>query len=119
MLVKHTAAGLELWLPDYPGNLFFNTLGNLAQHPLAGLLWVDYEDGGLLRGRPRRAAVGEADRAPWPGAQRVLRLLVLGGVARAGAALAVDAGAACAAVQCDAADGGDPASTPTRMTRSR
>ena len=115
VLAKHTAAGLELWLPDYPGNLFFNTLGNLAQHPLAGLLWVDYEDGG-----PRRAAV-ERGR-PCALARRPARAAVVGagwGVARAGAALAVDAGAACAAVQCDAADGGDPASTPTRMTRSR
>ena len=84
VLAKHTAAGLELWLPDYPGNLFFNTLGNLAQHPLAGLLWVDYEDGGLLHVAARAELLwSEADRAPWPGAQRVLRLLVLGGVWRA------------------------------------
>lgn len=30
-----------LWLPDYPGNFFFNTLGNLLIHPFAGLLCVD------------------------------------------------------------------------------
>ncbi|GDY38658.1 pyridoxamine 5'-phosphate oxidase family protein [Acidovorax sp. NB1] len=84
VLAKHTAEGLELWLPDYPGNLFFNTLGNLAQHPLAGLLWVDYEDGGLLHVAARAELLwGETDRAPWPGAQRVLRLQVLGGVWRA------------------------------------
>lgn len=84
VLAKHKAEGLELWLPDYPGNLFFNTLGNLAQHPLAGLLWVDYEDGGLLHVAARAELLwGEADRAPWPGAQRVLRLLVLGGMWRA------------------------------------
>ena len=84
VLAKHTAEGLELWLPDYPGNLFFNTLGNLAQHPLAGLLWVDYEDGGLLHVAARAELLwSEADLAPWPGAQRVLRLLVLGGVWRA------------------------------------
>lgn len=84
VLAKHTADGVELWLPDYPGNLFFNTLGNLAQHPLAGLLWVDYEDGGLLHVAARAELLwGEADRAPWPGAQRVLRLQVLGGVWRA------------------------------------
>jgi hypothetical protein len=78
--VEQTADGLELRLPDYPGNLFFNTLGNLAQHPLAGLLWVDYDDGGLLHVAARAELLwGEADRAPWPGAQRVLRLQVLGG----------------------------------------
>lgn len=84
VLAKHTADGVELWLPDYPGNLFFNTLGNLAQHPLAGLLWVDYEDGGLLHVAARAELLwSEADRAPWPGAQRVLRLQVLAGVWRA------------------------------------
>lgn len=82
--VADSRQGLELWLPDYPGNLFFNTLGNLAQRPLAGLLWVDYDDGGLLHVAARAELLwGEAERAPWPGAQRVLRLLVLGGVWRA------------------------------------
>lgn len=76
--------GNVLTIPDFAGNLFFNTLGNLAQHPLAGLLWVDYEDGGLLHVAARAELLwSEADRAPWPGAQRVLRLLVLGGVWRA------------------------------------
>jgi len=31
-----------LWIPDYPGNGMFNTLGNLAVHPAAGLLFVDF-----------------------------------------------------------------------------
>jgi predicted pyridoxine 5'-phosphate oxidase superfamily flavin-nucleotide-binding protein len=82
--VEHAREGLVLSLPDYPGNLFFNTLGNLALHPLAGLLWVDYDAGGLLHVAARaELRWGEADRAPWPGAQRVLRLQVLGGVWRA------------------------------------
>lgn len=81
-----TANGLVLTLPDYPGNLFFNTLGNLALHPQAGLLWVDYEDGGLLHVAARAELLwDEASRARWPGAQRVLRLQVLGGVWRANA----------------------------------
>lgn len=82
--VAQTPAGVVLSLPDYPGNLFFNTLGNLAQHPLAGLLWVDYDGGGLLHVAARAELQwGEAERAPWPGAQRVLRLRVLCGVWRA------------------------------------
>ncbi|MFY3382721.1 pyridoxamine 5'-phosphate oxidase family protein [Paracidovorax sp. MALMAid1276] len=82
--VEHTPDGVVLSLPDYPGNLFFNTLGNLAQHPLAGLLWVDYDGGGLLHVAARaELRWSEADSAPWPGAQRVLRLQVLGGVWRA------------------------------------
>lgn len=83
---EHTAEGLVLSLPDYPGNLFFNTLGNLALHPQAGLLWVDYEESGLLHVAARAELLwDEASRACWPGAQRVLRLHVQGGLWRANA----------------------------------
>jgi len=34
--------GEELWIPDYPGNGMFNTLGNLRLNPSAGLLFVDF-----------------------------------------------------------------------------
>ncbi len=75
--VAHTAGGVVLSLPDYPGNQFFNTLGNLALHPLAGLLVVDYEEGGLLHIAAQAEVLwDDAARAPWPGAQRVLRLTV-------------------------------------------
>jgi predicted pyridoxine 5'-phosphate oxidase superfamily flavin-nucleotide-binding protein len=36
-------------VPDYPGNLFFNTLGNLILNPRAGLLFVDFGRGDLLQ----------------------------------------------------------------------
>jgi uncharacterized protein len=32
----------RLWIPDYPGNSMFNTLGNLRLHPRAGLLFFDH-----------------------------------------------------------------------------
>lgn len=71
------AHGVVLRLPDYPGNLFFNTLGNLQRHPLAGLLVVDYEGGGLLHIAAQATVLwDEAARAPWPGAQRMLQLSV-------------------------------------------
>jgi len=35
--------GNHLWIPDYQGNSMFNTLGNLAVNPPAGLLFVDFE----------------------------------------------------------------------------
>ena len=38
-----------LEFPDYPGNNMFNTLGNLARHPRAGLLFVDFDSGDLLQ----------------------------------------------------------------------
>jgi ferredoxin-NADP reductase/predicted pyridoxine 5'-phosphate oxidase superfamily flavin-nucleotide-binding protein len=37
-----------LTIPDYLGNFHFNTLGNLQQHPRAGLLFIDFETGDLL-----------------------------------------------------------------------
>lgn len=69
--------GVVLSLPDYPGNQFFNTLGNLALHPQAGVLVVDYEEGGLLHIAAQAEVLwDDSARAPWPGAQRVLRLAV-------------------------------------------
>lgn len=38
-----------LVIPDYAGNNFFNTLGNFVRHPVAGLLFVDFERGDLLQ----------------------------------------------------------------------
>lgn len=43
------ADGDALWIPDYAGNSMFNTLGNLAVHPRAGLLFVDFADGETLQ----------------------------------------------------------------------
>ncbi|MBU6418945.1 MAG: pyridoxamine 5'-phosphate oxidase family protein [Proteobacteria bacterium] len=42
-------AGDTLVIPDYLGNLFFNTLGNLLLNPRAGLLFPDFETGDLLQ----------------------------------------------------------------------
>ncbi|HET9772630.1 MAG TPA: pyridoxamine 5'-phosphate oxidase family protein [Acidimicrobiia bacterium] len=39
----------RLWVPDYPGNSMFNTLGNLRVHPRAGLLFVDFAAAGALQ----------------------------------------------------------------------
>src|SRR5262245_22136278 len=45
----------SLSFPDYAGNNMFNTLGNLAADPRAGLLFVDFERGDLVQvtGRAR------------------------------------------------------------------
>jgi uncharacterized protein len=40
--------GTRLWLPDYAGNNAFNTLGNLARYPHAGLLFPNFESGDVL-----------------------------------------------------------------------
>ncbi|MEN5179320.1 pyridoxamine 5'-phosphate oxidase family protein [Comamonas testosteroni] len=79
--VAQTEQGITLSMPDYPGNQFFNTLGNLAQHPLAGLLFVDYDSGGLLHVATETELMWDAAAcAPWPGALRVLRFKVLEGL---------------------------------------
>ncbi len=43
------AEGNRLTIPDYAGNLFFNTLGNLQANPIAGLLFVDFASGDVLQ----------------------------------------------------------------------
>lgn len=72
------AADGALLAPDYSGNFFFNTLGNLQLEPRCGLLFIDFATGArahlacraeLLPGRP--------DPQDWPGALRLLRLEVL------------------------------------------
>ncbi|QPF75916.1 flavin-nucleotide-binding protein [Roseateles sp. DAIF2] len=85
---EEKGGALQLLLPDYPGNQFFNTLGNLQLHPRAGLLFVDYQQGGLLHLSASTELLwpGDpgADFGPWPGALRLLRLRVSGGLWRAG-----------------------------------
>lgn len=38
-----------LRIPDYQGNSLYNTLGNIAQSPEAGLLFIDFEQGHTLQ----------------------------------------------------------------------
>ena len=67
-------AGDVLTIPDFRGNRFFNTLGNLVLDPRAALLFVDFETGDLLhlQGRVEIDWDGE-----WPrGVQRQWRLKV-------------------------------------------
>jgi predicted pyridoxine 5'-phosphate oxidase superfamily flavin-nucleotide-binding protein len=45
----------EVCFPDFSGNLLFNTLGNLEADARAGLLFIDFQSGGMLHiiGRAR------------------------------------------------------------------
>jgi uncharacterized protein len=66
--------GTWLTIPDYVGNFFFNTLGNLARWPRAGLLFVDPGSGDMLQLAMETRLVLEGDGiARHPGAQRLLR----------------------------------------------
>lgn len=63
-----------LWLPDYIGNNFFNTLGNLMVNPRAGLLLIDPEHGGVLQLAARAEVVWDPGIAEaFPGALRMVR----------------------------------------------
>jgi predicted pyridoxine 5'-phosphate oxidase superfamily flavin-nucleotide-binding protein len=74
------ANGVRLTLPDYTGNFFFNTLGNLAAWPRAGLLVLDHDDGSVLQ-LAADATIDHRrpDPAAFPGAQRLLHLDLRGG----------------------------------------
>jgi predicted pyridoxine 5'-phosphate oxidase superfamily flavin-nucleotide-binding protein len=52
-----------LEFPDYPGNNLFNTLGNLAGHPRAGLLFTDFATGDMLQLTGRARVSGPSDPA--------------------------------------------------------
>jgi predicted pyridoxine 5'-phosphate oxidase superfamily flavin-nucleotide-binding protein len=73
----HVEADGSLLAPDYPGNMFFNTLGNLALEPRCGLLFLDFRSGERLHLACRAALLPDAaDARPWAGAQRVIRFRV-------------------------------------------
>jgi predicted pyridoxine 5'-phosphate oxidase superfamily flavin-nucleotide-binding protein len=69
--------GEALLIPDYRGNRYFNTLGNLLLQPRAALLFVDFEGGGLLQ--LQGSAEVFWDQADLPHAERVWRFEVEGG----------------------------------------
>ena len=71
--------------PDYSGNRMFQTLGNLAHDPRAGLLFVDFEIGGTLQLAGRTSVDWDEERARgFAGAERVVdfgidRVVEIGG----------------------------------------
>ena len=59
--------------PDYSGNSMFQTLGNLASDPHAGIVFVDFATGDLLQLSGRaRVDFDPARAARFPGAERVV-----------------------------------------------
>ncbi|MEJ8835323.1 pyridoxamine 5'-phosphate oxidase family protein [Ramlibacter sp. AN1133] len=66
-----------LLAPDYPGNMFFNTLGNLQLEPRCGLLLLDFRSGERLHLACRASLLTDAAHiGQWAGALRVLRFQV-------------------------------------------
>lgn len=74
--VRVTADG-RVVVPDYAGNMMFNTLGNLAADSRAGVLVVDFEGGATLQLTGRAEIVWSgAEVSAFPGAQRLVEIRV-------------------------------------------
>jgi hypothetical protein len=72
-----------LTAPDFVGNSFFNTLGNIAVHPHAGLLFIDFDTGDLLQLAVTAEVVWEGpELAAFEGAERLLRMQVISSLHR-------------------------------------
>lgn len=66
-----------LLLPDYPGNGYFNTLGNVQLNPRVGLLWLDFINGDMLWLAADSARIEHGPLlAAHPGAARLVHLHV-------------------------------------------
>lgn len=63
----------QLLIPDYKGNCMFQTLGNIAMNPSAGLLFFDFDSGRTLQISGEASIVWDAERTDRiRGAQRLL-----------------------------------------------
>lgn len=69
--------GNVLTIPDFAGNQYFNTLGNLLLNPRAGLLFVEFRSGDLLQLTGTTEIIFEgAELESFQGAERLWRLKV-------------------------------------------
>ncbi|MBW4468018.1 MAG: pyridoxamine 5'-phosphate oxidase family protein [Pegethrix bostrychoides GSE-TBD4-15B] len=70
-----------LTIPDFSGNLHFNTFGNLALNPRAGLLFIDFEQGNLLYLVGTAEVIWQGEEiAAYAGAERLLRFRLEQGI---------------------------------------
>ncbi|MCC6468807.1 MAG: pyridoxamine 5'-phosphate oxidase family protein [Alphaproteobacteria bacterium] len=72
-----------LTVPDFRGNFMFNTLGNIAVNPAAGLVFVDFATGDVLQLVGTAEAIFEGpELRGFAGAERLLRFAVAEGLWR-------------------------------------
>jgi len=70
-----------LTIPDYQGNNHFNTLGNILENPLAGLLFIDFISGNILMLTGKAQIIWGSDEIKeYDGAQRLLKFTLIKGV---------------------------------------
>ena len=66
----------HLRIPDYAGNNFFNSIGNLLESPAIGVAFVDFETGGLLHLSGRATIAWAPPDSQAPTAQRVIDVTI-------------------------------------------
>lgn len=67
----------RLVVPDYRGNNFFNTIGNLKVDARCGLLFIDFATGATLQLIGRGEVLNDAgDSSRWPAAERAIAVNV-------------------------------------------
>jgi len=74
--VRAASDGTRLRIPDYAGNNYFNTVGNLLRDPRVALLLVDFETGGLLHIAGRASVDWAPEDCHDPNARRVIEVTV-------------------------------------------
>jgi predicted pyridoxine 5'-phosphate oxidase superfamily flavin-nucleotide-binding protein len=77
--------GDTLAIPDFRGNRFYNTLGNLLGDPRAGLLFIDFASGDILQLQGRTTIDWHPDGTGPAGAERLWRVDVTRAWRRRGA----------------------------------
>ena len=65
--------GDTLAIPDFRGNRFYNTLGNLLGDPRAGLLFIDFASGDILQLQGRVTIDWHPEGSGPAGAERLWR----------------------------------------------
>ncbi len=84
--VDDTGGATVLTWPEFTGNFFFNTLGNLVSHPHAGLLFIDHDSGDVLQLTGRAEVIDDGgELRSFDGARFLVRVHVSSAVWRAGA----------------------------------
>lgn len=65
--------GETLWIPDFRGNRYMNTLGNLLAQPRAALLFIDFALGDILHLQGETQILWQAESGGVVGAERYWR----------------------------------------------
>ncbi len=73
----HVVDDGTLVFPDYPGNNYFNSLGNITAYPRAGLLVPDFSSGDALQVAGRARILWESPMlSRFPGARRLVEVSI-------------------------------------------